>query len=124
MSECCHGGLIEIEANGLRLSVVGDFSYEPFNYETSAEANHDGTVSGIKRMKPYRASFSFREPCDEDWVAALKGCRINVTGTNDERRRQHFWTDALVTGVISVNASTGEVSGLSVETSKYRSVGL
>ncbi|HOV03446.1 MAG TPA: phage tail tube protein [Kaistiaceae bacterium] len=124
MTECCHGGVIELEANGIRLSVTGDFTYEPFNFETSAESNHDGTVSGIKKPKPYRASFSFRAPCDVDWVAALKGCRINVTATEVDVGKQHFWTNALVVGTVSVNASTGEVSGMSIETSQYRSVGL
>ncbi|HFA60207.1 MAG TPA: hypothetical protein ENJ83_05910, partial [Rhodospirillales bacterium] len=68
MTECCNefGGVITIEAGDLRLSARGDVTLEPFNFERTVEAGHDGRTYGVRRPKPYRASFSYSRPCHLD----------------------------------------------------------
>ena len=122
--DCCSsfGGRITIDMDGDRISARGDVTIEPTNAETTAEANHDGSVYYTVRPRPFTFAATFSQPCGLRWTEKMARCRMNVTIVEEDNNRTHLFTGVRLVGRPSVNISTGEVSGLSGATDRYQIV--
>ncbi len=123
MTEPCDnsfGGIITLEAGDLRLAVRGEISMQPGNIEVAADAHHDGTP--FFTAKPVLPGFqcNFSHIHEGTWDERMRRCNLNVTITERDNGRTHLFTGCRLVGRVSVNLTTGEVSGLSGSGGKYR----
>lgn len=123
--DCCNsfGGTIYIEADGERLTPAeGDITLMPTTQETEAVTNQDGSTSYKVTPRSPRAEMAFRDGCGIAWDDRMKKCKLNVTIVEETNGRQHLFTGTRFVGRPSINLSSGEVSGVSIEGGVYQKV--
>lgn len=121
--DCCNsfGGTIYIEADGTRLTPAeGDITLMPTTQETEPLTNQDGSTSYKVTPRSPRAEMSFRDSCGFDWDALMRKCKLNVTIVEHTNNIQHLFTGTRFVGRPSINRSSGEVTGLSIEGGVYQ----
>jgi hypothetical protein len=127
MSDCCNsfGGRITLEGGGKRFAIRGEVTINPTDREVSAEAHHDGSAYFVEKPQLYTVAFEFSDPCDRETWDVLKRCAVNVTAEQESGGRVtiHTWTGGRFVGRPSVNISTGQVSGTSYASDRYRATG-
>jgi hypothetical protein len=112
------GGRIEVKIGTTIYKARGDITIMPTSFETTAEANQDGSVYATRKNMPREAEMTFQLEAGERWNVTEQSS-LNVTIQEESSGRTHQFTDAVVTGRPSVNLSNGEVSGLKIASALY-----
>ncbi|MCI0555738.1 MAG: phage tail tube protein [Anaerolineae bacterium] len=123
---CCDtitGGRIAITVGEHVFSGRGDCEIEPRTEEREAGMTNDGKMFGIVRAKTAKMEIVFANLCERDPLELFDfKCKVNVTVEEIDRGFRHLFTEAMIIGTPRINLSTGEVSGIMVETDQYTRV--
>ncbi len=115
------GGRIEITINGRVYSGRGEATIKPARATRTNGANMDGTGFSYVEPKLASASLSFDRGIDLKWDESMMLQSLDVTFVEtDAGNRQHFFSRARWAGEPEINTSTGEVTGLTIETDSYQ----
>jgi hypothetical protein len=120
MAELNAGGRVAIKLDNQWYHPVADVEIEGSSIEPEAVTNQDGSVQRTVKPKPYRAKITFRDRKGLDIERLIETCGFDATFDEKDMKRVVHFTNAFVTGVASRNTSTGEISGLMVETEQCK----
>ncbi|MFG1226031.1 phage tail tube protein [Xanthobacter wiegelii] len=125
MSDCCNqfGGEIYLTVDDTRYTPSeGDITLMPTRSEVEGLANQDGSAAYRVSPRLPRADISFRQSCGLNWDDEMLKCKVNATIVEKTNNRTHIFTGARFVGRPSINLSTGEVTGVSIEGGTYQYV--
>jgi hypothetical protein len=115
------GGRYSIDINGRVFSGRGEATINPSTVSITAGANMDGTAYRTIAPKLASLELTFDRGSGFKWDAAMLLEEVNVTFIEDDVGVTHLFTKASWVGEgASINTATGEVSGISVQTDRYR----
>jgi hypothetical protein len=122
--DCCDsfGGRITIEAGNIVLKARGDITIYPTTVSVAAAAHQNGDAYYTQTPTLVGWDAAVSETCDgTSWDEALRRCKMNVTIVEEDNGRTHLFSGGrLVSEGLSVNLTSGEVSGLQYRGGKYR----
>ena len=107
----------------MRYSPRGKASISPSGLAHATNVNHDGTVSRSTMAKPVRAELTFDRGvagsgfARPKWDSAFMTPFYRITIAETDAGVMHIFTNASIIGEPILDTETGEISGLSVETS-------
>lgn len=111
------GGIIKLRLpTGQNLSVRGNVSHKPSNMTFDKVANHDGTVNRTAAPSGFGFSMALANvdaegnPVDVAALMALED--VSFMFLHDSERVDRVYSKAFLTGDVSVDDATGEISGL------------
>lgn len=114
------GGRISLRfSTGALISLRGTVTLYTAGQSNEAVTNQNGTVDRVGTPMPYRAEITFADS-GLDHAKLMTGPRFNVTIDEDFTGVTHYFTDAFVSGEPQINRINGEVSGVTIVSSKYR----
>ena len=126
LDPCCDqiaGGRISISVADQVFEGRGDCEIEPRFEEREAGMTSSGKMYGIVRAKTAKCEIPYANLCERDPLDLWDmRCKVNVNIVEMDRGWPHIFTDALITGTPKLNAATGEMTGLVIETDLYKRV--
>lgn len=119
------GGRFTLEINGRTFTGRGAAKINPSTVALENGANQDG--SGYSTIKPKLASldlsFDRGRSAAVKWDAAFMLARVNVTFVESDVGVTHLFTNGRWSGEgAEIDSSTGEVTGIKIETDSYQAV--
>ena len=122
------GGRVSTVINGVPYSARGEITLDVSNIEVEAAANQDGSAYRTVKAKPRNATITFDRLVDQQgrpmkWDENIM-LQVNIPFTFLEldTNVSHLLTDGCFVGKPEHNLATGEVTGLSIAASKYKSI--
>ena len=117
------GGRITLQIGALRVRPTeADIKLKTSQVSVEAKANQDGSACYMVKPMLVAAEITFRRPAGINWTPTMLLCAVNATIVEEDSSRTHLFTGARITGKPTVNLSSGEVSGLKIEGSRYHVV--
>ncbi|GJD65174.1 phage tail tube protein [Methylobacterium frigidaeris] len=118
------GGRFTLDINGRTYSGRGKATIESSTISRENGANMDGTGYSTVKPKLAKLDLTFDRGVGLEWDEAMILADIDVTFVETDLKPKvtHLFTAASWSGTPSIDSETGEVSGLSIETDKYRQV--
>jgi hypothetical protein len=119
------GGRVSIEINGVNYSPrEASVKVSPSVVELENGANGDGSGYSTVKAKLASAEITFDrgKPSDIKWTSDMVLASINATIVELDTTVIHLFTGARWSGAPELDLSTGEVSGLKIETDTYQQI--
>lgn len=121
------GGLIKFRLpDGRNVTVRGSVTHMPTRFSSDKIANHDGTLDRTITPKGYGFSLSCSNRAvdgDElDWESIMGITGVTLTFLHDSERIDRAYTGAFLYGDVSIDAMTGEVTGISGASEGYQAI--
>lgn len=114
------GGRLQITIGGTTFDCRGKCSVKPAGVQVEAGANWSG--KGYKTVKPVLAQcdLSFDRGKGIAWDSNFLLADEDVTIAEIDANVTHYFTAAAKVGTPSIDTETGEVSGVTLQSDKYR----
>ncbi|NEV79279.1 hypothetical protein DYI24_19805 [Rhodopseudomonas sp. BR0C11] len=122
------GGRVSTVINGVPYSARGEITLSPSNISNESGVNQDGTVYRIVKPKARKAELTFDRFVTVDdrpliWDERVMNLmNIPVTFVEDDTGLTHILSGSFFEGEPQGNLATGEVSGLSIAASGYKTL--
>ena len=115
-----YGGQISVRlSTGEFFSLRGTMNLMTSGMSAEAITNQDASVDRTLTPKARTAEINFADK-GIDYDAVMQAERFNVTFDEDNTNVAHYFTNAFFTGDPQVNRITGEVTGMTIASAKYR----
>lgn len=122
------GGRVSTVINGVAYSARGEITISGSGVEITDGANSDGSGYVTIAPKTKKAELTFDRFVDQNGTLLIWNedvmlqKNLSVTFIEQDGGKTHLLTNASWVGTPSENLSTGEVTGLSLASDKYRAI--
>lgn len=122
------GGRVSMVINGIPYKARGEITLDVSAMEVEVAANQDGSPYRTVKPKARTATVTFDRFIDAEgrvlvWSDnVMMQSRIPFTFVEDDTSVTHLLTDGCFTGKPEHNLATGEVSGLGIAATQYKTI--